>query len=480
MHGLLRSILCVSTTCLLFACSEEAPSDDEDFDGEDSELSVSEQSSLPPRPSSIASVTSEAGPQVGEVTIHWKHDGKNTSGYVLETGLTTFSKTNDALPESGRHPRFFNIGKRARSITLSSRQVAEAGADVASGNNLYFRLAAVNEGTTGKSVRYFPSLRAVLPRPKAPSGGLMHVASFNVRTARATTDKRKWLERAPDVAEQIVQHAPGLVALQECGPGRADGKVGSLDGTPRQTDSLMTALHAAQGDRYRMVRTTPYAEPGTPTGTQGMRILYDSTKYRLVSDCPEETNGRKYSASCSIVLPVLSTDGQDRTRRAAYAKFLDVATQKTFWFLSIHLDERHSDNHGVERNYDDLRRRQVETFSTALDALNVDGLPVVIAGDFNSWQNNQVGNSPHDALIGRGYYDASAAVIRKNFKYPTINHFDETLKPNSLGIGVRIDMIFVKGSPGSAYFENVMKVTDLARPSDHNMIVAHVAPFGAL
>ena len=79
--------------------------------------------------------------------------------------------------------------------------------------------------------------------------------------------------------------------LQELGPGRADGQTGSLNGTPRQTESLVTTLGRLGGSRYKLVRTTAYVKPGTEHGTQGTRILYDTTRYQLLSRCPETTDG---------------------------------------------------------------------------------------------------------------------------------------------------------------------------------------------
>ena len=84
---------------------------------------------------------------------------------------------------------------------------------------------------------------------------------------------------------------------QLLGPGRADGALGTTTGHTRQTVSLENALRAQGGGRYQLVRTTPYVAPGVKEGTQGSRILYDTNRYRLVSHCPETTDGRPYSPS---------------------------------------------------------------------------------------------------------------------------------------------------------------------------------------
>jgi endonuclease/exonuclease/phosphatase family metal-dependent hydrolase len=414
---------------------------------------------------------------VGEITFNWTQDGVYTTSYVLETGLTAFSKSaTSSLPTSGRQAKLFPISRSQRTVTLTAAQVASAGAPTASGNHLYFRLFAKNTNASGTVTRAYPYLQAVLPKPQAPaaSGSPLRIASFNVRTARATSDARTWLQRAPDVATEIVSRNPGLAALQELGPGRSDGLTGTLNGTSRQTDSLLTALQQVNGAKYKLVRTTPYVQSGEPSGSQGARILYDSSRYTLISSCPEMTGKYNYSPSCSIKMPIRSTDDEDRRRRAAVAKFQDKATSESFYFVSAHLDERHSDNTTNEISYNALRKSQADAIAAGVAAMNTENLPVVIGGDMNSWQTNRVGNGPHDTLVAKGYYDASAAVTRVNFKYTTMNHFDTTLSPASQGIGVRLDMLFVKGARGASQFENVMKVTDAERPSDHNMVVSNI------
>ena len=59
--------------------------------------------------------------------------------------------------------------------------------------------------------------------------------------------------------------------------------------------SLERSLRSVVGDsRYQLVRTTPYVRPGTNHGTQGTRILYDTRKFRLLSNCPETTGSKNY------------------------------------------------------------------------------------------------------------------------------------------------------------------------------------------
>ena len=161
--------------------------------------------------------------------------------------------------------------------------------------------------------------------------------TFNVRTARAH-DGRSWLSRAKDVAREIASRDPGVLAVQELGPGRADGSKGTTTGHLRQTTSLERSLKSVIGDsRYQLVRTTPYVKPGTNHGTQGTRILYDTRKFKLLVNCPEKTGSKNYNPSCGMNMPLRSSDSESLRRSAAYAKFADRKTGKRFWVVSVHL-----------------------------------------------------------------------------------------------------------------------------------------------
>jgi endonuclease/exonuclease/phosphatase family metal-dependent hydrolase len=425
-------------------------------------------------------VTAAPGPKSGELTFRWNHDGKYTTSYQLETGLTLFSKTDKSLPRTGRHSRTFNISPKVNSFTLSAEQVASAGAPLGSGNHVLFRFSAINKGTAGTKVRRHPNIGSVLPirvtdgsgdfRSSA-YGSALRFATFNVRTAKATTDTRNWLQRADSVAQSILVKEPHVVALQELGPGRADGKSGTTQGTPRQTESLETALAARGGKSYQLVRTTPYVKAGTVHGTQGARILYDTSQVTLLSDCPEMTGSSSYSSSCSMELPILSDDSEGRRRSAAYAKFKDKATGTAFWFVSVHLDERHSATVSSEVRYNQLRGAQSAAVLGKIASLNTTGLPVIVGGDLNSWQNIQVGDAPKETLLKAGFVDSASAPNAINLQYPTVNHFNVTLKAPGYGYGPRLDGLFVKGGTPLTH-ENVTKAVDYARPSDHNLIVS--------
>jgi len=317
-----------------------------------------------------------------------------------------------------------------------------------------------------------PSVAA--PTIAASKAKVVRVATFNVRTARATHDKRSWLKRSPDVAREILSRNPGVVALQELGPGRADGKKGTLKGRVRQTTSLTNSLKRLGGGRYKLVRTTSYFAPGTKHGTQGARILYDSSRFTLKTRCPEKTGKRNFNKSCAFDLPLAPGDSKEKLRSAAYAEFADKRTGHRFFVVSAHMDSRHSKSNKVEAKYNRLRASQARAVANKLARVNPHNRPVVFGGDINSWRTDRGRYAPHRALVAKGYRDAAKAKVRINYAYTTVNHYDVKLKKSRSGNGTRLDVIMVKGARGVTRYENKMAVVDRSRPSDHNMGVADI------
>jgi endonuclease/exonuclease/phosphatase family metal-dependent hydrolase len=433
-------------------------------------------------PGTISSVTAKPGPYAGQVTFSWTASGINTTSFVIETGLTTFKVGDPVLPDHGRNARYFSVAATRRSITLTAAQVASAGAPVSSANHLYYRFKAVNSTSSGTAVRAWPSLQNVPVKPATPaSGGVgLRVATFNVHTATPSSGVRPWLTRVPGVARTILSRNPGIVGLQELGIGRADGGSQPAMGTTlTQVQSLVQTLKAQGGGRYQLVRSTRFVAPGTAEAIQGARILYDTSRYRLVSPCPERSDTKplsseSWNSSCTVLLPTLAGDSGWTRRRASYALLADRSTGRSFYVVSAHLDQRHSTTPSLERTYEQLRASQVRTALARVDQLNTGRVPVVLAGDLNTYQNNQGGYDAHDALVAAGYYDTAAAITQVNVRYTTMNHFYCTLTVPGSGWGSRLDVVAVKGVRGAPRWENVMAATDCARPSDHNLVVADI------
>jgi endonuclease/exonuclease/phosphatase family metal-dependent hydrolase len=436
---------------------------------------------VPTTPGAISSVTARPGPGAGQVTFTWAAAGTSTTSFVIETGLTVFKVGDPVLPDHGRHATYFTVAANRRSITLTAAQVASAGASTLSANHLYYRFSAVNRTSAGTVTRNWPYLQNVAVSPDLPAstGVPLRVASFNVHTATATTGVRPWTARVSGVARTILSRNPGVVTLQELGVGAADGSQPMVLGKVTQARSLLDTLAAQGGSRYRLVRSTRFTAPGNAEAIQGARILYDSSRYRLVSSCPEKSDTKplttnSWSSSCTVLLPLLTGDDAWLRRRASYALLADRASGRQFWVVAAHLDQRQSTNTTTERSYEQLRAKQIQTALTRIAQLNTSHLPVVLGADLNTYQNNLGGYDAHDAVVSAGYYDTAAAATQVNPRYTTMNHLACTLTVPGSGWGSRLDVVTVKGVRGASRWENVMTTTDCSRPSDHNMVTADI------
>lgn len=422
------------------------------------------------RPGAVTSAVASPGAQAGEITVRWRASGARTDKFRIETALTPFGSSND-----GRGAQTFTVGGSKRSVTLSADAVRKAGAAPATGNHLYVRVVPVdvtrNGSRTGRASELVATTSRAVPPPAV--GSPLRIASYNIRSAKYDgEDKRNWSVRAAGVAADILRVKPGIVAIQEATPAR----VGSM----RQTESLQAALVKADPAmaRYTLTRTTIYTRPGTVHGSQAARILYDSSRYQLLTPCTDTTtvNGtaRAYSNTCSFDLPIQRGESAKWRRSAAYGEFLDLATGKQFLVVSAHLDYRHSDDASEEAKYNELRRLQAATIWANMNLIRKPGEPVVVAGDFNSSQADKGGNAPHDYLVSQGFYDAAGAQRQVNLQFPSLNRFDTVLKADPQGFARRVDQILVYGTVGSETFSQVVKQRDPARNSDHNMVYADV------
>jgi len=408
-------------------------------------------------PDKIRSVKAKPGPKPGQVTFRWKHNKRNTSHYLLELASTTFHPQGKNLPKKGRNHLRIKIPAKKKKFVLSAKRAKKAGARVGSGNHLYYRFTAVNKTKSGTRIRLWPNLHAVPPAGPTTTAASRSVkarfGTFNL-SSKNSDGKRDFNARVGRIAKSIVSRKIGVVGLQELSPG-AKGK--------RPTDRFVRALRSAGGS-YAMVRTSPYFPAGTKkVGSQGSRIVYDSSRYELVSRCSNSTGNRQYSSSCAIEMP--PGPGEKHGRMAGFAQFRDRASGARFWFVSVHL----TPDAGGKR--DKLRKRQVKRVVTQIEKQNRENLPIVLVGDLNTWQNRSTGSRAHDYLVKRGFVDSFAAAKKTNAQYSTYNKWDKRVKKYGQGFGVRLDYVLVKNGAGVLRHRNVMKRVDTKRPSDHNLVI---------
>ena len=204
-----------------------------------------------------------------------------------------------------------------------------------------------------------------------------------------------------------------------------------------------------------------------------MRILYNSRTVTPLLSCPEKTGSSTWSASCTIKLPLRSGDSEKERVMAAYQKFKINSSGAQFFFVSVHLNSRHSSSASTEVSYSRLRATQAQAAVDGIAKLNTAKVPVIIGGDTNSFQNLSSGDLVREKFGQIGYTDSASAPARTNLKYGTYNGFEKTQEASGVGIASRLDGIFTRGAMPLTYV-NVTKATDTARPSDHNLVVSNL------
>lgn len=442
-------------------------------------------------PAPFRSVTARPGKKPGTAVVKWRASEKTTSYYRLDMASTVFHPNQKPLPKKGRNFRSVKIPRTATSYTISAKLAAKVGAPLGSGNHIFYRFYAVNSVGKKRTVAW-PGIHATATAPLPPTsassgGGKIRIASFNVASVRATLNingRLPWVERRNKVARSILNSGAGIIALQELGPGNIYDGGSRAGGTlKRQTDDLVDAVNKRSPKRpYALVRRTAYYEPGLGYGSQGMRILYDTTRFQQLLDCPDtsETTNRKgatviveYSRSCSFQLPIRSNDRAKERRTAGYAKFRDLRTGKEFYVVSVHLDPRPGTTKKQQRGFGDLRAAQARYVVKKMKQINTEKLPVFVGGDLNSWQNQQqVGASAHRVFVANGYYDGSATRKRQGMELPTTSGWARTTVKPAYGFGSRIDYVLAWGVRGSLQYKNTMVRTQSARGSDHSLVWA--------
>jgi endonuclease/exonuclease/phosphatase family metal-dependent hydrolase len=394
-------------------------------------------------PDRITGVSDVAGPGPGETTIHWTSGGSYTDFFKIKTGLTPFGSSK--TPASGRHAHTFKVSGKRRSFTLTAARSRAAGARLGSGHHLFFRIIAVRQGRSDSQVRPWGHLEHATIAGRGPKmhGAQLRVASYNVHVAVKDAPGHPWSTRAPLVAANIARHQPAIVGFQEMVPAMWDNREGGI--------GLQAALQRSGMGRYQLTRDTSYAS-GTPGD---VRILYDPNQVKMVSNCSPD------KMSCAIKLP-----DPGPLHVAAYARFRDLSSEQEFWYVTAHL------NHGNNGPTDKLRGRQAEAIVRKMNQVNGQHLPVIISGDLNSSQTSAGHDAPHQALLGGGYYDTSAAATQLNLQYNSVNNYASPERRSNYGFGSMIDSIMTLHMPGARRFDQVL--TGSPYPSDHNMIVADV------
>lgn len=400
-------------------------------------------SAKPATPDKIFSAKGVAGPSPGETTIKWRSNGRHTDYFKITTALTPFGSRH--TPSVGRHSTTFVVPGSRRSVTLTAAQTAAAGAGLPTGRHLFFRIKAVNTSGSRSSARPYRHLRhaTIQGHGSMMSGARLRYAEYNIRMRTGDVAGHPWKRRQHLVAKTIARVRPAVLGVQELMPAmwtRQDGGIG-----------LHKSLRRMGAGSYQLTRRTGYFHKNP----QDTRILYDATQVRMTSSCSQAR------PTCYISLP----DPRHR-HVAAYARFRDLASGQSFYFVSAHLTA------GNDATTDALRGRQAAAIDAGMRAINRQNLPVVLATDANGSQTSKGVDAPHTALLAAGWYNTIAASRTVNVGYNSVNHYSLPERPSPYGFGCMYDSILTLNMPGADTFKQVLARAPGA--SDHNLIFTSV------
>jgi endonuclease/exonuclease/phosphatase family metal-dependent hydrolase len=305
--------------------------------------------------------------------------------------------------------------------TASTRKVTGLGR----GLNYFFQVRGVNGSAVGKRSQRVG--HTTIRAQSAQSSPTYSVMTYNLCSEKCSG----WSTRERYFLERVRTYLPDVLALQE---------------------SVTFARNRTQFDGYA---STYYKSSKS--------LYYRTARFDLATTCDEEG------------LECTDRDGfvdMSHGRYAVWAELIDKSTRRATIFVSAHTTPGKSDDAAL------LRKQEVAALVKALPGLNPKGLPVVIAGDFNSHKNRS-----NDYLAGvlhqAGYYDAydlARSLSRQH--YNSYNDFQRT-PILSIKWGDHVDHVWVRPARS-----RVMSWANVARrsgayyatpmPSDHNPILVKV------
>ena len=432
------------------------------------------------------SPTAKAVPDAGyprELTVTAAPAGKNAIR-VSWTGQGRATKVGVIAGSEGSITRdYFRTGwypATTTSVTLTVPTSLRAHLGTGTGNPVFVKVATYNSLAAGTSMpnakneaaayRLSPAGTYTWPGSVTPTGTRLRVASYNVNSvsASAALPGHTWRDRRGRVAAAIAHSGASVVATAEATT--ADAGLGY---GVRQWEDLRNLLGTPAYGGYSIANTiTSTTTGGAPNTTVGAHLFY---KPAVVT----REAGAFVSPRRELGLSWPSTLAD---RYFSWARFRVNATGAQFYAVSVHLPA----NAGTT-SYASLRAKEIAAIDTYMSA-RAGGLPVLLMGDLNS-SFAETPQGPDAVLVGRGYYDTSAAATRY---YPRVSTANQTNQVDNLAVpgyptrpyvyryaAPRIDYIFVKNAPGSWRYANQLVLVDgrfdpRYQGSDHNLQWAEI------
>jgi endonuclease/exonuclease/phosphatase family metal-dependent hydrolase len=267
----------------------------------------------------------------------------------------------------------------------------------------------------------------------------IRVMTFNIRGATYEDGVNAWRNRAELNARTIKQHAPDLIGFQEM-------QVGNLE-TYRQ---LLPEYGRVMGSRYN--------RPG--------RLFYNSVFWNPTRLSLMSSGGFYLSRTPGT----WSSDwGAARVHAVTWARFRFADTGERFLVLNTHLDHK---SHKA-------RLKSSELIMHKAASLRADGLPIIIAGDFNSPPqfSDPSLKTPHHIFSKGGFLDTHLAVGNEDNKSVNTYHGfkGDQFPVDDYRVILRIDWILTRNGrlPIRPKGHKIVRDAELPLcPSDHYPVVA--------
>ncbi|TSD62352.1 S-layer homology domain-containing protein [Aeromicrobium piscarium] len=392
-------------------------------------------------------------------------------------------------------------GGGAESVSLTASTTARHLRQLRPGTTYYVTVEALD--TDGAVLATMPA--KVVTRPLQP----VSVATYNV--AAADYAVRAWASRRSALWAAVNSRHPDVIALQEA----SQNPYGASEPHPTTPDRYYDDVVRGMTDgdhRYRLVNRVPWncRNPDTPghqgwngeswTRCHGAQIVDQGASRDLRIAYNPGTMEVVRSGSHLLTGPETITGQRSDDRYMAWAEFRQIATGKRFLFATAHLSPAQ-----LPRRVEHATKTRDE-----IERLNVERLPVVIAGDMNTarWDADDAYAKVIAPFGAKGYTELQGSrpaswerldtglrtryVGRVNCN--SFNGFSNYVLSSASGSspkcahnaftetyrnGNNIDYIFTKGIAHAPVFENVADIDNTGRwrstiPSDHNMIRAEI------